>query len=191
MGHQIILQPGCDPAADDALFSVFSSVVDGFVLVDATAEQVAAYEADIAAEAAREATMRMLERVRTYAADDKESPGAGLRRPYHQFTMTYAEAAETHLMHGHDVAALRGTVESVGALTASVDYQQGRALNADGRCVNCNPDDEDPRAWCDCRDEDYPPAVAVRGCTGSYVGGACRLLAHAPANCPLRAEAAS
>jgi hypothetical protein len=188
MGHQIIVQPGHDPGAADARFSVFSSVIDGFVLVDATEGDVIAYEADVAAEAAREATARKVAQVRAYAAGEPDpivhpdiTRGRPIR-PYAQFTMTYEEAALTHLMHGHDRGDVRGDPDT---LVAAVDYAQGRALNADGRCVNCNPDDEDPRAWCDCDRGDYPADGPI-GCTRSYVGGACRLLAHDPADCPLR-----
>lgn len=73
MGQQIIRQP-------DGRFAIFSSIVDGFLLTDATEEEILRWRADEAGCAARERTMAELERVKF---QDK---------PYHQFTLTWDEA---------------------------------------------------------------------------------------------------
>jgi hypothetical protein len=77
MGQQIIRQP-------DGKLAVFSSVVDAFVFVDATPEEIIEWRAETAAEDARRATRAELARV----LDD------GNPRPYYQFTLTWEEAAE-------------------------------------------------------------------------------------------------
>jgi predicted GIY-YIG superfamily endonuclease len=77
MGQQIIKQP-------DGRLAVFSSVVDAFVVVDATPEEILDWRAEQAAEDARRATQRELDAV---LADDP-------RRVYFQFARSWEEASE-------------------------------------------------------------------------------------------------
>lgn len=77
MGQQIIKQP-------DGKLAVFSSVVDAFIVVDATPEEILDWRAEQAAEDARRATQRELDAV---LADDP-------RRVYFQFARTWEEASE-------------------------------------------------------------------------------------------------
>jgi hypothetical protein len=77
MGQQIIKQP-------DGKLAVFSSVVDAFIIVDATPEEILEWRAEQAAEDARRATQRELDAV---LADDP-------RRVYFQFARTWEEASE-------------------------------------------------------------------------------------------------
>lgn len=77
MGQQIIKQP-------DGRLAVFSSVVDAFIVVDATPEEILDWRAEQAAEDARRATQRELDAV---LADDP-------RRVYFQFVRTWEEASE-------------------------------------------------------------------------------------------------
>jgi hypothetical protein len=86
MGQQIIQQP-------DGKLAVFSSVTDTFIVVDATPEELVEWRAEEAAEAARERTRAELEKV--LAGDS----GA----PYHQFAMTWEEAAQLNREHGGDL----------------------------------------------------------------------------------------
>ncbi len=83
MGQQIIRQP-------DGKLAVFSTVVDGFLLFDATPEEVIEWRAQCAADNARERTRAELERVL-----DVENP-----KPYLRFTLTWGEALALH--NGHD-----------------------------------------------------------------------------------------
>ena len=78
MGHQVIRQP-------DGLLAVFSSGVDSWVLVDATAEELADWYAERAAVESRRETARILESV--LAGQPREA--------YYQFAMTWEEAEET------------------------------------------------------------------------------------------------
>ncbi len=84
MGHQIIKQP-------DGKLCVFSSISDEIILADATAEELADWYAERAAEDARRETKRLTDMVL-----------AGEKRPYFQFTMTYDEAVEKHRKMGGD-----------------------------------------------------------------------------------------
>ncbi|MFD3902986.1 hypothetical protein HXS80_20570 [Streptomyces sp. CB04723] len=77
MGQQIIRQP-------DGRLAVFDSVVDAFVFVDGTPDEIVEWRAEEAADRAREDTRAELDRVAT--RDE----------PYHQFTLTWEEAAERH-----------------------------------------------------------------------------------------------
>lgn len=77
MGQQIIRQP-------DGRLAVFSSVVDAFIVVDATPEEILNWRAEEAAAKERERTQRELDAV--LAGDP--------RRVYYQFTRTWEEAAE-------------------------------------------------------------------------------------------------
>lgn len=77
MGQQIIRQP-------DGRLAVFSSVVDAFIVVDATPEEILNWRAEEAAAKERERTQRELDAV--LAGDP--------RRAYYQFTRTWEEAAE-------------------------------------------------------------------------------------------------
>lgn len=77
MGQQIIQQP-------DGRLAVFSSVVDAFIVVDATPEEILEWRAEEAAAKERERTQRELDAV--LAGDP--------RRVYFQFTRTWEEASE-------------------------------------------------------------------------------------------------
>ena len=77
MGEQIIKQP-------DGRLAVFSSIVDAFIIIDATPEEILDWRAEGAAAKAREQTQRELDAV---LADDP-------RRVYFQFTRMWEEAAE-------------------------------------------------------------------------------------------------
>lgn len=77
MGQQIIKQP-------DGRLAVFSSIVDAFIVVDATPEEILDWRAEEAAAKERERTQRELDAV---LADDP-------RRVYFQFTRTWEEASE-------------------------------------------------------------------------------------------------
>lgn len=76
MGQQIIRQP-------DGRLAVFSSIVDAFIVVDATPEEILDWRAEEAAAKERERTQRELDAV--LAGDP--------RRVYFQFTRTWEEAA--------------------------------------------------------------------------------------------------
>lgn len=76
MSHQIIKQP-------DGKFCVWSSVVNGLVVTDATAEDLANHYAEIAAEDTRR---RTLEICRDVVAGEA-------RKVYYQFVKTYEEVA--------------------------------------------------------------------------------------------------
>lgn len=75
MGHQIIRQP-------DGKLAVFSSVVDSWILSDATPEDLEDYYAEKAAEDARQSVRRIIGRV--MAGEP--------RKAYYQFAMTFDEA---------------------------------------------------------------------------------------------------
>jgi adenylate kinase len=77
MGQQIIKQP-------DGRLAVFSSIVDAFIVVDATPEEILDWRAEEAAKEARRSTQRELDAV---LANDP-------RRVYFQFARTWEEAAE-------------------------------------------------------------------------------------------------
>ncbi len=76
MGQQIIKQP-------DGRLAVFSSIVDAFIVVDATPEEILDWRAEEAAAKERERTQRELDAV---LADDP-------RRVYFQFVRTWEEAS--------------------------------------------------------------------------------------------------
>lgn len=82
MGQQIIKQP-------DGRLAVFSSIVDAFIVVDATPEEILDWRAEEAAAKERERTQRELDAV---LADDP-------RRVYFQFTRTWEEAAQLDREH--------------------------------------------------------------------------------------------
>lgn len=86
MGQQIIKQP-------DGKLAVFSSIVDAFIVVDATPEEILDWRAEQAAADARRATQRELDAV---LADDP-------RRVYFQFARTWEEAARLDREHGGDL----------------------------------------------------------------------------------------
>lgn len=83
MGQQIIRQP-------DGRLAVFSTVTDGIVLYDATAQEVADYFAEEAATEARRRAKRLVEAV--MAGDP--------RKVYGDRAVTWAEALELH-REGH------------------------------------------------------------------------------------------
>jgi hypothetical protein len=83
VGHQIIRQP-------DGKLAVFSSVVDDWILFDASPEELLDYYAGKAAAAARRDTQQVLDAVLAGTP----------REVYHQFAMTFEEAdasAQTRL----------------------------------------------------------------------------------------------
>jgi hypothetical protein len=75
MGHQIIKQP-------DGRLAVFSSVVDDWIIRDATQQELEDYYAGEAATKARKDTRRVCEAVLAGNA----------RSVYYQFAMSFAEA---------------------------------------------------------------------------------------------------
>jgi hypothetical protein len=79
MGQQIIRQP-------DGKLAVFSSVVDAFIVVDATPEEILEWRAEEAAQEARRRTQRELDKV--LAGD----PGA----VYFRGALTWEEASKMH-----------------------------------------------------------------------------------------------
>lgn len=86
MGQQIIKQP-------DGKLAVFSSIVDAFIVVDATAEEILDWRAEEAAAKERERTQRELDAV--LAGDP--------RRVYFQFVRTWEEASHLDREHGGDL----------------------------------------------------------------------------------------
>ncbi|KFG02578.1 hypothetical protein IQ62_01140 [Streptomyces scabiei] len=83
MGQQIIKQP-------DGRLAVFSTVVDAFIVVDATPEEILDWRAEEAAKDARRDTQRQLDHV---LADEPD-------RSYFQFALTWEEALTKHREHG-------------------------------------------------------------------------------------------
>lgn len=77
MGQQIIKQP-------DGRLAVFSSVVDAFIVVDATPEEIVEWRAEEAAQQARERTRTELDYVLS----------GNPRKAYFQFALTWEEAAK-------------------------------------------------------------------------------------------------
>lgn len=77
MGHQVIQQP-------DGLLCVWSTVVDDFIIVDASPDELSDYYAEDAAQRARETTERIV----------KEVLNGNAQEIYHQFTMDFEEACE-------------------------------------------------------------------------------------------------
>lgn len=83
MGHQIIVQP-------DGRLAVFSSVVDSWIVMDATPGELADFYAERAAEDARRGTRETLAHV--LAGEP--------RQVYCQFAMTFDEANGESREHG-------------------------------------------------------------------------------------------
>jgi hypothetical protein len=81
MGEQIIKQP-------DGKLAVFSSMVDGFIVTDATPEELIEWRAERAAEDSRRTTRIQIEQVLS-----------GKPRPYGSFTLTW-ETAVRRAMEG-------------------------------------------------------------------------------------------
>lgn len=77
MGQQIIKQPNYK-------YAVFSSISDGFIICDATREQIV----DLLVENERERIQASTERI--FKLLDEGG------KPYHQFTMTWEEALKKH-----------------------------------------------------------------------------------------------
>lgn len=82
MGHQVIKQP-------DGLYAIFSSVVDSWIVYDATRQDVIDYYAGQAEKDTREKVTRILDSV-------DEDP----RKAYYQFAMTFEEANALSVEHG-------------------------------------------------------------------------------------------
>jgi hypothetical protein len=85
MGHQIIKQP-------DGRLAIFSSVVDDWIITDATQAELEDYYAEKAAEGARKKAHEICEAVLSGNA----------RKMYYQFTMTFKEACAQVRDHGDD-----------------------------------------------------------------------------------------
>lgn len=77
MGHQIIEQP-------DGKLCVFSTVVDGIIIKDATGQELIDYYAAEAAISARQRTSQIIAYVRNHEPE----------KAYYQYTMSYDEAVE-------------------------------------------------------------------------------------------------
>jgi hypothetical protein len=75
MGRQIIKNP-------KGLYNIFSSVMDNWILVDATKEEVIEFHAEEAAKEARAHAERIIELIEHG------------KRTHFQFTMTYEEAEQ-------------------------------------------------------------------------------------------------
>jgi hypothetical protein len=108
MGHQIIKQP-------DGLYAVFSSVVDSWILYDATREDLIGYYAEKAYEDAK----RYREDAERYREDAERGTARLLdaieenpRKAYCQFTMTFEEANAMSVKHGGE--DLSGKLASSG-----------------------------------------------------------------------------
>lgn len=86
MGHQIIKQP-------DGRLAVFSSVVDAFIIVDATPEELKEWYAQEAAQDARERTQRTLDKLNSQGADGV----------YGRRALTWEEASRMNEEHGGDL----------------------------------------------------------------------------------------
>jgi uncharacterized protein (UPF0371 family) len=80
MGHQVIKEPN-----DSGLLAVWSTVVDDFIIRNATREEIVEYYSELAAERAAETAHRVLDAVEEGRPEDI----------YHQFTMTFEEAKKT------------------------------------------------------------------------------------------------
>jgi hypothetical protein len=85
MGHQIIKQP-------DGRLAVFSSVVDDWIITDATPAELEDY---YAAEAAADARKKVQELCKAVLSGNA-------RKAYYQFTMTFKEACARARDHGDD-----------------------------------------------------------------------------------------
>jgi len=88
MGQQIIKQP-------DGKLAVFSTVVEAFIVTDATAEELVEWRAEEAAKEAREQTRRQ---VRHVLADEPE-------RVYARRAMTWEEASQVNEANGGEPLA--------------------------------------------------------------------------------------
>lgn len=89
MGRQIIKQP-------NGLYAVFSSIVDDFIIVDATSQ-------DIIAEYTKEAEEEITKNVISTVRDLNEG-----KKPYYQFTMTFKQACRNiKNIHGNQAESLR------------------------------------------------------------------------------------
>ncbi|MFM9373292.1 hypothetical protein [Streptomyces sp. Da 82-17] len=86
MGHQIIEQP-------DGRLAVFSSVVDSFVLLDATPEELTDWYAAEAEREARARTQRLLDRLQE----------RGPQQVYGRHALTWSDAARLHKEHAPEV----------------------------------------------------------------------------------------
>ncbi|MFI2616601.1 recombinase family protein [Streptomyces sp. NPDC018584] len=107
MGQQIIRQP-------DGKYSVFSSVTNTFIVLDASEEELIEWRATEAADRARDQAGRELERVKSSDS-----------RPYHQFTLTWEEAVRLHKKY-------KGTDDSSTRLTSSATTHPPLTVKARG-----------------------------------------------------------
>lgn len=104
MGQQIIKQP-------NGKYAVFSSVVDAFVLLDAEQPEVFEHFIDAARRQAERDVARVFEKL------DKG------QKPYYQFTMTFDEAAQSHIERFPDDVSAKW----VAAISAGVELEQDDA----------------------------------------------------------------
>lgn len=100
MSRQIIKQP-------NGLYAQWSSVVDDFVMIDATPEDIIE---DLLADERDNITARVHKIVADLDRGDK---------PYYQFTMTWNEAVRESIKHhGRDTEVTRMIIESGMSITA-------------------------------------------------------------------------
>jgi hypothetical protein len=86
----------------NGLYAIWSTVVDDFVMIDATPE-------DIIADRIERESGEIRRRVNNVIAELE----SGMGRPYHQFTMTFAECvAAIKERHGADAESLKLCRES-------------------------------------------------------------------------------
>lgn len=82
MGYQIIKQP-------NGLWCIYSTVVDGFIILDATKVEIVKFYIDKAADRVREEVLTAFYKIETE------------EKPYRQFTISYEEALRNHIAnHG-------------------------------------------------------------------------------------------
>jgi hypothetical protein len=124
MGHQIIKQP-------DGRYAIFSSVVDSWIVYDATRQDVIDYYVKKAAKEAKRDAKRTLDLI-------EEDPC----KAYYQFAMTFAEANATSKAHGGEV--LDGPVDEkvLAELTAAwgdaEDEDEGIGMNDEPELLTCD-----------------------------------------------------
>ena len=123
MGQQIIRQP-------DGLYALFSSVVDNYVMFDATPEEIVEYFTE-------------LERERIERSVGLKIAALSVgRKPYHQFTLSWEEACQKALeVHGEPVS-----LEGMRAeYAAEMEKNPPRKIGVDGlgfeirgKCTACS-----------------------------------------------------
>jgi hypothetical protein len=145
MGEQIIQQP-------DGKLAVFSSIVDDFIVLDATPPELMEWRAKRAADEERERTRAEIGRV---LVRDANHPRPA---PYYQFTLTWAEAVRKA---GHN------PLEEHEHDFETVSSWAGRPNGEIHRWVRCSCGEkkevaEDPTAECACGTM-WPDGVLGKG----------------------------